>query len=194
MNNKDNPGPIVRSKKETINHWFQWIAFLSLATFLLFSLLFNYGLKPVYWIILAGITISNVPKGRFRDWLVHKRDETLEIVGICFTWGVLIFVIGIALLIGWWFLSSVGNGLGSIGEYDGKTAKGWYNEYDEISSEADELDTQVGNLKTALQEANDNIEQANSDIRKAKYYSGETYEEMVDALDSLDSVDTIDEP
>jgi hypothetical protein len=52
-------------------------------------------------------------------------------------------------------------------KYEGYTAEEWYDEY------------------VAAQDA---LDQANSNIEDAKYYVGESYEEMYDALDNLETV------
>jgi len=84
------------------------------------------------------------------------------------------------------FVLSVGLAGCSSG-YEGESAEFWFNAYDEENAKVEEF-------RSALEEANDNIDQANSNIRNAKYYSGESYEDMEDALDSLNTVDNVDEP
>jgi hypothetical protein len=79
------------------------------------------------------------------------------------------WVIGIAII---WFIFSF---IGSFGKYEGLSAEEWFNRYDEA-------DARVINLQDAL-------EQANSNIEDAKYYSGESYEDMEYALDSLETVE-----
>lgn len=94
------------------------------------------------------------------------------------------WIIGIAII---WFIFSV---IGGIGKYQGENAEYWYNAYDEAAG----YEQQVTELKDALEEANNNIEEANSRIDNAKSYSGESYDDMVEAIDSMHPVDTIYDP
>ncbi len=105
------------------------------------------------------------------------------------------WVIGIAIII------FIVNAIGGLGNYEGENAEHWFNAYDEetgkideLQQQVDDLQTQVEDLQTALHNANSNIEEANTKIRYAKYYSGESYSEMVDALDSLKEIDIVPEP
>ncbi|MDP3982769.1 MAG: hypothetical protein Q8Q65_01695, partial [bacterium] len=108
--------------------------------------------------------------------------------------GMILVIAGLILGGGWWFLSSIGNGLSSIGKYEGQTAEEWFNEYNAASAQIDALNTRIEDFQYALQDANDNIEEANSNIESAKNYSGGSYDEMDYALYSLDTVSTIAEP
>lgn len=130
----DRPELLDEPKKETTNPWFQWIAFLSLVAVLLYSLIFNLGLSAITWIILISFTIICIPNNRFHYWLVRKWSEFLDTAKGLAILGATILAIGVVIGLGWWFLSSVGNGLGSIGKYEGQTAKEWFYEYDEAEA------------------------------------------------------------
>ena len=73
------------------------------------------------------------------------------------------------------------------GNYEGQTAEDWFNEYDAVIVENEEL-------RNLLQEANEQIKTVNSSIVEAQSYSGESYEDMEDALNNLSIVDTVEEP
>lgn len=60
-----------------------------------------------------------------------KLKALLEIGKGFLALGVIIVVIGVVIGLGWWFLSSAGKGLSSIGKYEGQTAEEWFNSYDE---------------------------------------------------------------
>jgi len=102
------------------------------------------------------------------------------------------WVIGIVIIISFFGV------IEGIGKYEGRSAEGWYNQYDEVlgevdnlQSEVEDLQSEVEDLQSALQKANNHIEEANSSIDSAKGYAWETYDEMGEALDSLDTVDTV---
>ena len=95
------------------------------------------------------------------------------------------WVIGIVIIISFFGV------IEGIGKYEGRSAEGWYNQYDEVLGEVDNLQSEVEDLQSALQKANNHIEEANSSIDSAKGYAWETYDEMGVALDSLDTVDTV---
>ncbi len=69
----------------------------------------------------------------------------------------------------------------NIGRYEGETAEARYNEYEDAEARVKELEYQVSDYEDALQ-------QANSNIKKAKGYSGSSYQDMENALYNLKTV------
>lgn len=102
------------------------------------------------------------------------------------------WIIGIVVI--YFIFSAIGSAFGGIGKYEGQSAEEWYNEYDESEAQVADLQDKVDGLQSALDEANSNIDDANSEIDSAKSYSGESYEEMEEAISNLDTVSTVDEP
>lgn len=65
---------------------------------------------------------------------------------------------------------------------------------EEYDYSEDVCEERIGEWRSALEEANEKIDNLNSRIEDAQYYSGESYEEMVDALDGLETEDNVYEP
>ncbi len=81
----------------------------------------------------------------------------------------------------------IGEYLGGIGKYEGRSAEEWYVEYVDSQDKVQALDS-------ALKEANSNIDIANSQISHAKSTTGESYKSMQDAIDSLGIISTVEAP
>ena len=65
---------------------------------------------------------------------------------------------------------------------------------EEYDYSEDVCEERIGEWRNALEEANEKIDNLNSRIEDAQYYSGESYQDMVDALDGLETEDNVYEP
>lgn len=130
-------------KQKETNLIFQWIAFIFMSSTSAYLLYANdskqFEVSGTAWLIITILAIICFPNKRFQVWLVVQWNRLTSFVGALFNLGVWLVIVGIVIWIALAIINSLGNGLGSIGKYEGQTAKEWFYDYDEAETRYQEL-------------------------------------------------------
>ena len=119
-----------------------WIIFLAYAGFAMLCFYYN-----IWWGGFGSGAMATYafPNARFRVWLHKKGQEGLELAK-----GLLWLGLGLLIIAGViWLFSSVFNGIGGFGKYEGQTAEEWFNYYDEAEAKYQRLHDCVEPYATA---------------------------------------------
>ncbi|KKS94812.1 MAG: hypothetical protein UV68_C0002G0012 [Candidatus Collierbacteria bacterium GW2011_GWC2_43_12] len=122
---------------ESVNPTLRWFAFILFSLASLF-LLYAYTTGQLgendgmVWVFFPLLAVVCIPNKKIQAWLNGQLKKITSLFKGLLSLGIGLVILGVVIWGAWAVLNGIGNGLGSIGRYEGQTAEEWFNDYSEM--------------------------------------------------------------